>query len=63
MIPIVMAMNGRQLANETVENNGMTQHGFSLDMMDLKSCPKWSKFLKPKNNNLYMEKNWTIDYL
>ena len=60
MIPIVLAMNSRQLANETVQSNGMIQHGFSLDMLDLKACPKWNKFLKPKNNNLYLNKDWAL---
>jgi len=57
---MLLAMNSRQLANETTHSDGMIQHGFSLDMMDLKACPKWTKFLKPQNNNLYMDKDWSL---
>jgi len=58
MIPIVMAMNGKQLANKTIESKGMITHGYSLDAMDLQACNKTSKFLKPKNNNLYLNEKW-----
>jgi len=61
LVPTILALKSGQLSNETSHNNGMIQHGYSLDMMDLKACPKWTKFLKPQNNDLFINSDWSED--
>jgi len=61
LVPTILALKSGQLSNETSHNNGMMQHGYSLDMMDLKACPKWTKFLKPQNNDLFINSDWSED--